>query len=50
MVFGTKDFDHPAVNYLHFKAKDYYVGGSLQAINRLNHYDYIENRCTNLKS
>ena len=47
-VFGTSDFDHPAVNYLHMKAKDFYVGGKVQAINRLNHYDYIENRCTSM--
>jgi sulfate adenylyltransferase len=45
VVFGSNDSEHPAVNYLHNKAQDYYVGGTLQAMNRLNHYDYIENRC-----
>jgi len=45
LVFGSNDMDHPAIAYLHVKAKDNYVGGTLQAINRLNHYDYIENRC-----
>jgi sulfate adenylyltransferase len=44
-VFGSNDLAHPAVNYLHNKAKEYYIGGNIQAINRLNHYDYIENRC-----
>jgi len=45
-VFGSNDYAHPAVSYLHNHAKEYYIGGKLQAINRLNHYDYIENRCT----
>lgn len=45
-VFGSNDYDHPAVNYLHFKAKEFYVGGKVQVINRPNHYDYIENRCS----
>lgn len=45
-VFGSNDYAHPAVTYLHNHAKEYYIGGKLQAINRLNHYDYIENRCT----
>jgi len=45
-VFGSNDDHHPAIHYLHNKAKEFYVGGKVQAINRLNHYDYIESRCT----
>jgi hypothetical protein len=49
-VFGSNDQSHPGVHHLHNEAKEYYVGGKLQAINRLNHYDYIENRCTSPSS
>merc|ERR1712144_144198 len=40
MVFGG-DPDHPAVQYLHNQTNDYYVGGKLEAIDRLMHYDYV---------
>jgi len=39
------DEEHPAVRYLFNTAKEYYVGGKLDAINRLNHYDYVGLRC-----
>lgn len=40
------DPEHPANRYLFNIAKEYYVGGKLQAINRLNHYDYVGLRNT----
>ncbi|RQM06637.1 hypothetical protein DH86_00001279 [Scytalidium sp. 3C] len=44
-VFGG-DEDHPAVKYLYKTAKEFYVGGKLDAINRLEHYDYVALRYT----
>ncbi|KAF3930204.1 hypothetical protein ABW20_dc0102575 [Dactylellina cionopaga] len=44
-VFGG-DPEHPAIRYLHNTAKEFYVGGKLEAINRLNHYDYVALRYT----
>lgn len=46
LVFGADDEAHPAVKYLHHTAGDYYVGGRIEAINRLNHYDYVGLRFT----
>ncbi|KAI8390846.1 sulfate adenylyltransferase [Radiomyces spectabilis] len=43
-VFGSNDTAHPAIHYLHNIAKEYYVGGSLQAIQAPAHYDYVANR------
>ena len=43
-VFGG-DEDHPAVKYLYNTACEYYVGGKLEAVNRLEHYDYVALRC-----
>ena len=43
-VFGG-DEEHPAVRYLFNTAKDFYVGGKLEAVNRLQHYDFVELRC-----
>jgi len=43
-VFGG-DEEHPAVKYLYNTAREYYVGGKLDAINRLEHYDYVALRC-----
>ena len=43
-VFGG-DEEHPAVKYLFNTAQDYYVGGKLDAVNRLEHYDYVALRC-----
>lgn len=40
------DPEHPAIKYLFNSAKEFYVGGKLQAINRLNHYDYVGLRNT----
>ena len=44
-VFGG-DEEHPAVRYLLDQTEDYYVGGAVHAVNRLNHYDYVELRYT----
>ena len=44
-VFGG-DADHPAVKYLYNTAQEYYVGGKVDAINRLEHYDYVALRCS----
>ena len=44
-VFGG-DPEHPAVRYLFDTAKEFYVGGKIDAINRLEHYDYVALRCT----
>ncbi|KAL1926115.1 hypothetical protein VTP01DRAFT_6152 [Rhizomucor pusillus] len=45
-VYGADDIAHPAVHYLHNIAKDFYVGGSLEAIQAPAHYDYVANRFT----
>ncbi|KAK1825747.1 hypothetical protein QBC39DRAFT_366123 [Podospora conica] len=44
-VFGG-DEEHPAVQYLFNTAKEFYVGGKLEAINRLQHYDFVDLRYT----
>ncbi|KAF2104965.1 ATP-sulfurylase [Rhizodiscina lignyota] len=40
LVFGG-DEEHPAIKYLFNTAQDYYVGGKIEAIDRLMHYDYV---------
>lgn len=44
-VFGG-DPEHPAVKYLFETVNEFYVGGKIDAINRLQHYDYVALRCT----
>ncbi|KAL8739487.1 MAG: hypothetical protein Q9190_007712 [Brigantiaea leucoxantha] len=44
-VFGG-DREHPAIKYLQTTAQEYYVGGKLEAVARLNHYDYMALRYT----
>lgn len=44
-VFGG-DPEHPAIKYLHTTARSHYIGGPIQAITRLNHYDYVALRYT----
>jgi sulfate adenylyltransferase len=43
-----KDGDraHPAIKYLFETVKEFYVGGKLEAIDRLEHYDYVGLRYT----
>ena len=45
-VFGG-DEEHPAVSYLYNTAREFYVGGKVEAINRLQHYDFVDLRCKN---
>lgn len=44
-VFGSDDEAHPAVKYLFNTAGEYYVGGKLEAVSRLQHYDFVDLRC-----
>ncbi|KAI9656973.1 MAG: Sulfate adenylyltransferase [Alyxoria varia] len=44
-VFGG-DEEHPAIKYLFQTAGEYYVGGKIDAIDRLMHYDYVALRYT----
>ena len=43
-VFGDNDIAHPGVKYLHTQTKEFYVGGSIEAIQAPNHYDYVAHR------
>lgn len=45
-VFDSEgDVAHPAIKYLYNTVKEFYVGGKLDAIDRLMHYDYVGLRC-----
>lgn len=44
-VFGG-DPEHPAIKYLNESTQELYIGGKIEAINRLNHYDYVALRYT----
>lgn len=45
-VFDSEgDVAHPAIKYLYNSVKEFYVGGKLDAIDRLMHYDYVGLRC-----
>lgn len=46
LVYGADDTAHPAVNYLHNKAGEYYVGGSLVGLELPSYYDFKELRFT----
>jgi len=43
-VFGG-DEEHPAIRYLFDQTNEFYVGGKVDAIDRLMHYDYVDLRC-----
>ncbi|ATY61410.1 sulfate adenylyltransferase [Cordyceps militaris CM01] len=45
-VFGSDDDTHPGIKHLFSTAKEFYVGGKLEAINRLEHYDFLDLRFT----
>ena len=45
LVFGG-DAEHPAIKYLNETAGDVYVGGKVEVIQRLMHYDYVGLRYT----
>ncbi|KAJ5922576.1 hypothetical protein N7516_010279 [Penicillium verrucosum] len=40
LVFGG-DPEHPAIVYLNNSVQEFYIGGKIEAVNKLNHYDYI---------
>ncbi|EXJ82012.1 sulfate adenylyltransferase [Capronia coronata CBS 617.96] len=44
-VFGG-DPEHPAIKYLMESTAEFYIGGKVEAVNRLNHYDYVALRYT----
>lgn len=44
-VFGSDDDTHPGVKHLFNNTNDFYVGGKLEAIQRLAHYDFLDLRC-----
>ncbi|KIW91444.1 sulfate adenylyltransferase [Cladophialophora bantiana CBS 173.52] len=44
-VFGG-DPEHPAIKYLMQATKEFYIGGKIEAVNKLNHYDYVALRYT----
>jgi len=46
MVFGADDSAHPAVNYLHTKAGNVYLGGPITGIQPPVHYDFKARRDT----
>ncbi|KAL6882486.1 sulfate adenylyltransferase [Trichoderma longibrachiatum] len=46
LVFGSDDDTHPGVKHLLSVAKDFYIGGKLEAISRLEHYDFLDLRFT----
>lgn len=33
------------MNYLFKSAKEFYIGGKLEALSRLEHYDFLDLRC-----
>ncbi|OAA45001.1 Sulfate adenylyltransferase [Metarhizium rileyi] len=45
-VFGSDDDTHPGIKHLFSVAKDFYVGGKLEAVDRLQHYDFLDLRFT----
>ena len=45
-VFGSDDFAHPAVNYLHNIAGPVYLGGKIIGIQKPIHYDFRGRRDT----
>lgn len=45
-VYGTTNTDHPGVNYLFTKTKDYYIGGSITFVSMPRYYDFVSLRKT----
>tara|TARA_B100001094_G_scaffold318381_1_gene361861 strand:- start:2348 stop:4045 length:1698 start_codon:yes stop_codon:yes gene_type:complete len=39
-IYSTTDKNHPGVNYLYKKVKEYYIGGDLKKVQLPHHYDY----------
>lgn len=49
-VFGSDDDTHPGVKHLFDATKEFYIGGKCEAVNRLEHYDFLDLRCVSLLS
>lgn len=47
-VFGADDPTHPSVAYLRNWVQDFYIGGTVQAIQAPLHFDYVALRCKHL--
>lgn len=47
LVFGG-DEEHPAIVYLNTKVQEFYIGGKVEAVNKLAHYDYVALRCESI--
>ncbi len=45
-VYGADDEAHPAVQYLHRQAHEYYIGGEIEGLELPHHYDFQEYRKT----
>ncbi|KAL5598329.1 hypothetical protein BROUX41_003612 [Berkeleyomyces rouxiae] len=45
-VFGSDDDTHPGVKHLFDVAQEFYIGGKVEAVNRLAHYDFLDLRYT----
>ena len=45
-VFGTTNPEHPAVAYLLQKTNPFYVGGTIQSVEAVRHYDFVDIRIT----
>lgn len=43
-MFGG-DPEHPAIKFLNESVQEFYIGGKIEAVNKLNHYDYVALRC-----
>ena len=46
LVYKTKDLNHPGVNYLMNQTYDYYLGGKITPIEKIDRFDFIEYRQT----
>ena len=45
-VFGSNDDNHPYVKIIHGYSNCHYVGGKVTQINKIPHFDFLENRMT----
>ncbi|MBF0228001.1 MAG: bifunctional sulfate adenylyltransferase/adenylylsulfate kinase [Desulfamplus sp.] len=45
-LYGTKDTEHPGVNYLYYRSGKYYIGGKVQTMNLPIHSDFRQLRKT----
>lgn len=46
LVYGTNSIDHFGVKYLFEKTYDYYLGGKVEQVGKIEHYDYEKLRKT----